>query len=344
LEWTPSDCKFPFWLNKDLEFGLISKNTQEPNFDEEQWDTELNEYIWTYEFGDDDKPKIVVIHGYGGSGMIFFKMFRSLKSNFKVYMIDLLGMGRSSRNEFTCKNYEEWEHYFVNSIEKWRKAMKFDRINLIGHSFGGFIASKYALHYSERIEKLTLLSPWACEATSEEHKADFEKQIKEMPFYARYAYKVFRVGYEANKTPFWFGRIAGKWASCFFIRKFIELKLQKLTVEEANALYEYIHNITLSRGSSEYAFAIMFPDIAFTDKAIFNHLEDYRDLGVDVSFFYGTKDWWDTTFNSTPVSKQLMKERIKVIMIEDSGHHLYFWNPDETSAKLADHLSGNNGF
>ena len=56
--------------------------------------------MWTYEFGDDSKPHIVIVHGYGGSGMIFFKMFKQLAEKFHVYLVDLLGMGRSSRNDF----------------------------------------------------------------------------------------------------------------------------------------------------------------------------------------------------------------------------------------------------
>lgn len=68
---------------------------------------EVEEYIWTYEIGDKSKPKLIVIHGYGGSGMLFFKMFKDFAEHFHVYFIDLLGMGRSSRNDFECNTYQE---------------------------------------------------------------------------------------------------------------------------------------------------------------------------------------------------------------------------------------------
>jgi len=74
---------------------------------EHQEEQKDNEYIWTYEFGEDDKPKLVIVHGYGGSGIVFYKMFERLKQHFHVYLIDLLGMGRSSRNDFRCDTYEE---------------------------------------------------------------------------------------------------------------------------------------------------------------------------------------------------------------------------------------------
>jgi len=37
--------------------------------------------------------------------------------------------------------------------------MKLDTLILCGHSFGGYIASIYALHYPDKVEKLLLFSP-----------------------------------------------------------------------------------------------------------------------------------------------------------------------------------------
>jgi pimeloyl-ACP methyl ester carboxylesterase len=123
-----------------------------------------NNYIWTYEFGDESKPHIVIIHGMGGSGMLFFKMFKKFAEHFHVYLIDLLGMGRSSRNDFECENYVECVNFFTNSIDKWRQNIGIEKMNLMGHSFGAFIASKYALLQPQNINKLVMFSPWASES------------------------------------------------------------------------------------------------------------------------------------------------------------------------------------
>jgi pimeloyl-ACP methyl ester carboxylesterase len=32
--------------------------------------------------GDDSKPKLVMIHGYGGSGALLYRLFRHLKAHF----------------------------------------------------------------------------------------------------------------------------------------------------------------------------------------------------------------------------------------------------------------------
>lgn len=52
------------------------------------------EYIMTYEFGDKERlPTIVLIHGYGGSALTYYPMFKYLKDKYHVIAIDLLGMG-----------------------------------------------------------------------------------------------------------------------------------------------------------------------------------------------------------------------------------------------------------
>jgi len=62
-------------------------------------------------------------------------------------MIDLLGMGRSSRPEWTADNLEDSENFFVDSLELFRLAMEFDTVVIAGHSFGGYVSSCYAMKY-----------------------------------------------------------------------------------------------------------------------------------------------------------------------------------------------------
>ena len=40
---------------------------------------------------------MVLIHGYGGSSLLFYRILKDLARHFHVYMIDLLGMGRYVR-------------------------------------------------------------------------------------------------------------------------------------------------------------------------------------------------------------------------------------------------------
>ncbi|KAJ6931779.1 1-acylglycerol-3-phosphate O-acyltransferase-like isoform X2 [Populus alba x Populus x berolinensis] len=93
----------------------------------------------------EDSPTLVMVHGYGASQGFFFRNFDALASRFKIIAIDQLGWGGSSRPDFTCKSTEETEAWFIDSFEEWRKAKNLSNFILLGHSFGGYVAAKYAL-------------------------------------------------------------------------------------------------------------------------------------------------------------------------------------------------------
>ena len=50
---------------------------------------------------------------------------------------------------------------FVNEIEGLRRSLGLDRIHLLGHSWGGLLAMKYALAHPDRLLSLVLVSPMA---------------------------------------------------------------------------------------------------------------------------------------------------------------------------------------
>lgn len=45
----------------------------------------------------------------------------------------------------TCNLNTETEAWFIDSFEEWRKAKNLSNFILLGHSFGGYVAAKYAL-------------------------------------------------------------------------------------------------------------------------------------------------------------------------------------------------------
>ena len=60
---------------------------------------------------------LVLVHGYGGGSGLFYKIVPMLCKYFKIYMIDLLGMGGSSRPDFRETDAKLTEDFFVESIE-----------------------------------------------------------------------------------------------------------------------------------------------------------------------------------------------------------------------------------
>ena len=78
----------------------------------------------------------------------------------------------------------------------------------------------------------------------------------------------------------------------------------------------------------------MFEHGLLTDNPIIDHIDDLKDQGIEVSFYYGSRDWMNTDFNDKKISEILIERGEKVFIIDNSDHHLYFDNPDELIQSL----------
>ena len=155
-----------------------------PNELIEQREVKVGEYkgedvnIHTILCGDksEGKPVLVMMHGYGGSGALFFKCLKKLCEKFFVILIDIIGMGGSSRpDNYPAKTItpEESIDYFVNYLENWRVSMdNLTDFYFACHSFGGYLGGIYAARHHQHIKKLILLSPIGVRQMPEGYNAD----------------------------------------------------------------------------------------------------------------------------------------------------------------------------
>lgn len=126
----------------------------------------LNEFS-VERMGEQVEDNLVMLHGYGAGLGFFYRNFESLSraEGWKVYALDLLGMGRSSRPNFRINakdkegKIQEAESWFVDALEEWRLKRGLDKFTLVGHSLGGYLAVAYALKYPGHLNKLILASP-----------------------------------------------------------------------------------------------------------------------------------------------------------------------------------------
>lgn len=114
---------------------------------------------------------VLVIHG--GPGMPFTQPMRGLEplsGNFRFHHYDQRGCGESTRpiDRFESSNvYENMTALDrslglgaqIADIERIRRILGDDKLILIGHSWGGFLASLYTAEFPEHVEALILISP-----------------------------------------------------------------------------------------------------------------------------------------------------------------------------------------
>ena len=74
-------------------------------------------YMTTIIAGNPENPTLVLVHGFGGSGSLYYKVMKGLAENFYLIIIDLVGMGSSSRPVWECRNGAESDTYFMSAIE-----------------------------------------------------------------------------------------------------------------------------------------------------------------------------------------------------------------------------------
>jgi pimeloyl-ACP methyl ester carboxylesterase len=134
-------------------------------------------HIHTLELGSKASPPLVLVHGLGAGAAAYAKNLLPLSQRYHVYAIDLLGFAASSRPDFASDDPDVLEGQFLTSIDQWRQAVGLSRFVLLGHSFGGYLVTAYAMRHPEQIRHLVLADPWGFPAkpTAEEQEVIWQR-------------------------------------------------------------------------------------------------------------------------------------------------------------------------
>ena len=137
--------------------------------DTDFWTVESD--IKLFHFADGSGTNVLVIHG--GPGLPFTEplaAFKPLTGSFRFHYYDQRGSGKSSRpiDRFASSNYYENMQTLdrtlglgaqIADIERIRRILGDEKIILVGHSFGGFLASLYAAEFPDHVKALILVAP-----------------------------------------------------------------------------------------------------------------------------------------------------------------------------------------
>ena len=113
--------------------------------------------VWTKKVGDNPRIKVLLLHGGPGATHEYFECFDSFlpKEGIEYYYYDQLGSAYSDNPNDSSL----WEiDRFVDEVEAVRIALNLDASNfyLLGHSWGGILATEYALKYQKNLKGLII--------------------------------------------------------------------------------------------------------------------------------------------------------------------------------------------
>lgn len=121
--------------------------------------------------------QLMLVHGFPERGHIFQRQIAALADHFTLLIPDLPGSGNSPYNALLSTTSD-----FADGLLAALDAEQIDKIVLIGHSMGGYIALAFAQKYPERLSGLGLLHSTAY-SDSDEKKANRLKAIQTMEKY-----------------------------------------------------------------------------------------------------------------------------------------------------------------
>lgn len=99
---------------------------------------------------------MVLLHGKNFSGEYFEDLAHRLMDNgYRVIMIDQIGFGKSTKP----KNFQYTFQALATYTAALLDSIGVRKFQLLGHSMGGMVATRFALMFPERVNKLFLVDP-----------------------------------------------------------------------------------------------------------------------------------------------------------------------------------------
>lgn len=99
-----------------------------------------------------DGAPVLYLHGAGGAN--WSRLHDKLSADHCVIAPEHPGFGRSDIPDWMM-GMSDLAYFYLDVLE----TLKFDRVHLVGHSIGGWLAAEIAIRNTARIKSLTLMAP-----------------------------------------------------------------------------------------------------------------------------------------------------------------------------------------
>ena len=105
--------------------------------------------------GRKNAPALVLLHGYMATSVMWAPNIADFTNDYRVYAIDIMGQPSKSIPDQPIRTATDYVAWLTATLD----GLGLGRISLLGMSFGGWVALKYAVAASDRVRHLVLLSP-----------------------------------------------------------------------------------------------------------------------------------------------------------------------------------------
>jgi 2-hydroxy-6-oxonona-2,4-dienedioate hydrolase len=133
-----------------LLIAVVPSSSQSSGVPQEKVTAVYGQNIHYFEVG--QGPTVILLHGLGGAKEFWLANIGALAPKYHVYAIDQIGFGQSDKPllDYKIATFADFLYGFMQE-EKIAKA------TLVGSSFGGWIATDFAVQHPEMVDKLVLV-------------------------------------------------------------------------------------------------------------------------------------------------------------------------------------------
>lgn len=105
--------------------------------------------------GSDGAKPVILLHGQDSSATSWIYNIADLSRAFRTYAVDTMGdMGKSRPTALPAKR-EDYSHWLLDVVDQ----LRLEKADLVGLSYGGFLALNFAMAFPERVNRMVLLAP-----------------------------------------------------------------------------------------------------------------------------------------------------------------------------------------
>jgi len=270
--------------------------------------------LYSKAYGNIDSPAIIFIHGGPSGNSTLFEATTAqflADKGFYVIVYDRRGEGRSIDSTATFTYQEAF-----NDLNKIYSIYKIEKANIIGHSFGGLVATLYSDKYPEKVKSLVLAGALFSQQDTYNHILKSVRQIYQIKNDSLMLKKVDEVEkLNRNSSEYRIGCFDLASKNDFFEMPHPTIKANNLRQEYKTSEF-YKTNIRNSKA----------PVLFYKNEALNNIdtkpvLKRLKNKGVKLFAIYGQQDAIFSTSQINDMTRIVRKSNF--LSIDNCSHYLF---------------------